>query len=437
MTDFLPPKVEDEYVREVMRRIGDPVSHLYMKALSTLFEAAPVWNSLSDDNLIVFPNKLLENFSSSFYLCYSQLLDHLENILRSIFQKYDAVPFQHNVSSYALYQAPNKPLEDNDSLQLLLRCGKKISLMSTFRRHMLGEYLSLGKNIRLFEFGEVWDLEEGGFWDNWYHYESEMFSSNIKDVRTYRVAEFNSFYASGLVVLDAELLFLVSELCHYFRSHYGKAICIRLSHTELLPAIMAYSGIFQLFHPKQQVSKQLIHIVSSILSSSFYKDNNLIRRELMTVLSSETITTNLDKHQKRLVQRTVEKLCSFATIRGSPRTVIAQLMRLLEANPGQPFPTSKWTAFLEMDDTRRTNVTCSRNSWYKQSNPERKQSNNATIYAPAAKALERIVDVLMTLDKIAGFQFELLTLDPLLYKRAECFHGTVSIRIIFSLYQLV
>ncbi|GJQ14356.1 hypothetical protein GpartN1_g6147.t1 [Galdieria partita] len=426
--DFLPPKVEDEYVREVMRRIGDPVSHLYMKALSTIFDSAPCWNrnSLSDESLMVFPNKLFENFSSSFYLCYSQILDNLENTLRSVFQKYGAVPFQHNVSSFALHELQNRSSEDNDSFQLLLRSGKKISFCGSFRRHMLGEYLSLGKNLRLFEFGEAWDLEEDGFWDNWHHYESEMYSSNVKDIRSYRVVELNSFYSTGHVVLDAELLFLVSELCQHFRSHYGKPISIRLSHAELLPAILAHTGFFQVFRPRQEVSKQLIQNVSSILSSSFYKGNNLVGRELMIALSSENIMSNSDSHQKRLIQRTIEKLCCFAGLRGSPRTVIAQLMRLLEASPGQPFlPASKLSAFIETESMRRSSLSSNRSPSYRHSNMEKKQVVNAMIYAPAAKALERIVDVLLTLDKIAGFQFELLTLDPVLYKRADCFHGII------------
>ncbi|KAK4527073.1 hypothetical protein GAYE_SCF34G4994 [Galdieria yellowstonensis] len=443
--DYLPPKVEDEYVSQVMRRIGDPVSHLYMKALSTLFEAAPCWNPTSgfnEESLFLFPNNqnshqhpkyFVEN--SSFHLCYSQVLDHLENSFRSIFQKYGAVPFQHNVSSFQT-DANNYGCSSESfhpSLQLLLRSGKKISLCSTWRRHMLGEYLSLGRNVRLFEFGEVWDYEEDGFWDDWYHYQSDMFRGNVKDIRSYRVAEFNAFYSSPLVVLDAELLFLVAELCQPIRSHYGNSVAIRLGHADLLPAILTHCGLFQIFQPSQ-VSKQLIHVISFILSCSFYRGSpQWIKGELMAVLSSENMMIAYS-HQRRLVQRTVEKLCNFASLRGSPRTVVAKLMRLLEPLPGQPFVTCpKLSAFIQMErrSTHSHGSSSSSNRVMKQhAGAERKQQDSqqsleetAMIYAPAAKALEYLVDVLSILDKTAAFPSELLVLDPVLYKRADCFHG--------------
>eukprot|EP00871_Galdieria_phlegrea_P001851 jgi/Galph1/2667/GphlegSOOS_G1354.1 len=429
--DYLPPKVEDEYVGELLRRMSDPSSRLYMKALSNLFQVAPLWSSTVNEESFLFPEtKILQSASSSVHMHYSKVLDSLEDIIRNIFLKYGGLPFRHHsCREYDDYNSYGE--EDSESHEVLLRCGKKMSLFSTFRRHMQREYQRFGNNLKLFEIGDVWDLEENGFWSDDYVSQLEPFALTTRNIREYRVAEWNAFYSSSLLIMDSELLSLSIELCEVFRMHYGRPVTIRLSHTDLLPAILSHCGLYNIFHPKEEVVEKFASMVSLVLSSAFYKGNNhVIKRELMAVISNVKSLSNQDTHQKRLVQRTVEKLCSFALLRGNPRTVIAQLLRLFDPTPGEPFasvPKAVNFAGFGVSNDQTDSLSVNSRSPHRQSAVVDKKSilSSQVVYAPAAKPIEAIVEVLWILESIPSCHLESLILDPVLFTKDECFNGII------------
>ncbi|CCJ29957.1 unnamed protein product [Pneumocystis jirovecii] len=223
--DMLPPKVEDEYIRESLHTLANPNTPYYVKLIETLFSQNI--DKCKDYTYDIMTNSL--NIESP-------LMDWLKNCLTSIFKRHGAISNNDRSQLFPkndIYNSVQDLATFLDSHGTLLQLP--YDLILPFARHLTkyslnyGKYYCFGKVYRSSTIDTIpWSLNEVNF-----------------DIVTKK--------EDNLSLYESECIKILDEIVNEVPSLSKMKILININHCDILDSIFDYCGIDIPYRPRASI----------------------------------------------------------------------------------------------------------------------------------------------------------------------------------------